>query len=25
VVNVTKPVSHADVVDHSFLRDAIKR
>jgi ABC-type nitrate/sulfonate/bicarbonate transport system substrate-binding protein len=25
VGNVTKPVSHADVVDYSFLRDAIKR
>jgi ABC-type nitrate/sulfonate/bicarbonate transport system substrate-binding protein len=25
VVNITKPVSHADVVDYSFLRDAIER
>jgi ABC-type nitrate/sulfonate/bicarbonate transport system substrate-binding protein len=25
VANVTKPVSHADVVDYSFLREAIKR
>jgi NitT/TauT family transport system substrate-binding protein len=25
VANVSKPVSHADVVDYSFLREAIKR
>jgi len=25
VANVTKPVSHTDVVDYSFLREAIKR
>jgi len=25
VTNVTKPISHADVVDYSFLREAIRR
>jgi hypothetical protein len=25
VVNVTKPVSHTDVADYSFLREAIKQ
>ena len=25
VANVTKPISHADVVDYSFLREALKK